>query len=354
MSEPERTQAAEPQPVDWAFLIPMTVLFVAGSSGVVYGKFRDARVVAEAELKQEALRQEIASKPSVDAPYEIPYDLEKPDWFRLLPLELNEVSGFAVNEAGDGGWAVNDEIGSLYPFALVEGLVGKPFEFAGRGDYEGVEIVGNEVVVARSDGKLLRVRKGKVKEVESPLDYENDVEGLALDGARSRLLVACKGRAGKGKAFKRSRGIYALSLPEYEWDEVPAYVVTFSDLKKFIKDVDVPGLKGSAAKDFAPSAIAVSPDDQYIYILSSVGRMLVVLDIAGDIVAVAALPRNVHRQPEGLAFDAQGSMYVSNEGRDRAGSLFRFDPIDDDRADDDDGEMGWNQSAARGRETSRP
>ena len=160
MSEPDRTPSAEPQPVNWAFLNPMAILFVAGSFGVVYGKIREGRVVPDEESKQEALRKEIASKESTKAPYTIPYDLEQPDWFRLLPLELNEISGFTVNEAGDGGWAVNDEIGALYPFALVEGLVGKPFEFAGRGDYEGIEIVGNEVVVARSDGKLLRVRRG--------------------------------------------------------------------------------------------------------------------------------------------------------------------------------------------------
>ncbi|MEO1170635.1 MAG: SdiA-regulated domain-containing protein, partial [Myxococcota bacterium] len=191
-----------------------------------------------------------------------------------------------------------------------------------------VEIVGEQVVVARSDGQLFRIRQGKTEEVETFLDYEYDVEGLALDGARSRLLVACKGQAGPGKAFKGQRGIYAITLPTFEWQETPAYLVTFKDLKKFIRDVDVEEMKGNDAKHFAPSGVAVTPDDQHIYVISSVGRMLVVLSVRGEIEAVVRLPRKVHRQPEGIAFDSHGSLYISNEGRDGAGTILRFDPQD--------------------------
>lgn len=314
-------------------MVPILVLAGGGTAGIIVGEVRDARVAREAATKQEQLRAQLEAKKVRKAGYKIPYKLNQPDWLRVLPVELNEVSGFAVNEEGEGGWAVNDEIGNLYPFALVEGLMGQPFEFGGRGDYEGLEIVGNEVVVARSDGTLFRVRQGKVTEVESMLDYDYDVEGLALDGARSRLLVACKRKAGPGKAFKRRRAIYSLTLPDFTWDEVPAYIITFKDLQKFIKETDVDGLKGSDARHFAPSAIAVTPDDQYIYVLSSVGRMVVVLNIQGTIVAVEHLARNPHRQPEGMAFDSQGSLYITNEGRDRAGTLYRFDPQDHEDSD---------------------
>lgn len=319
--------------IDWAFLVPILILAGGGAAGIIAGEIRDARIAREVAEKQKALRVELESKKEREAGYKIPYDLKNPDWLQVLPPELNEVSAFAVNEEGEGGWAVNDELGNLYPFALVEGLMGKPVAFADRGDYEGLEIVGDEVVVARSDGTLFRVRQGKVTEVETLLDYDYDVEGLALDGARSRLLVACKRKAGPGNAFKRQRAIYALSLPDFVWNEFPVYTITFTDLRKFIKETDVEGLKGSDARLFKPSAIAVSPDDQYIYILSSVGKMIVVLDLEGTIVAVEHLPRRPHRQPEGMAFDGQGSLYITNEGRDRAGTLYRFDPKDHEDSD---------------------
>lgn len=321
--------------IDWAFLIPMAVLFVTGGIGIAFGEIRDARNAKEAQRKQAELQKELLVNPAPEAPYKIPYDFARPDWVQVLPMDLNEVSGFAVNIEGEGGWAVNDEVGSLYPIALAEGLLGSPFRFAGRGDYEGVEIVGDEVVVARSDGTLLRARQGQTTEVESMLDYDYDVEGLALDGARSRLLVACKGKAGPGKAYQRKRAIYSLSLPGFAWNETPAYVIGFKELKKFIRDVDVPHMKGNQAKHFAPSAIAVTPDDQHIYIASSVGHMMVVLNIKGEIVAVADLPRAVHRQPEGLAFDGHGSLYIANEGRDRSGVIYRFDLLNHEDPDDE-------------------
>lgn len=324
------------QAIDWPFLIPMLIFSIGGTTGLVYGQIRDARIAEAAEAKQKELRAQLESKKIRTAGYRIPYDLKQPDWVRVLPAELNEISGFTVDAEGEGGWAVNDEVGNLYPFALVEGLMGQPVEFAGRGDYEGLEIVGDEVVVARSDGTLFRARQGKVVEVESLLDYDYNIEGLALDGARSRLLVACKGKAGPGKAYKRKRAIYSLSLPDYSWNEVPDYIITFTALRDFIKETDVDGLKGSDAKHFAPSAIAVTPDDQNIYILSSVGRMIVVLDVKGTIVAVEELPRNPHRQPEGMAFDTHGSLYIANEGRDRNGTLYRFDPKNHEDSDLDE------------------
>ena len=54
--------------------------------------------------------------------------------------------------------------------------------------------------------------------------------------------------------------------------------------------------------------------------------MLVVLDENGEhIRQVVTLTRDVHAQPEGLAFDTTGSLYLSNEGRERSAVLYRFD-----------------------------
>lgn len=199
-----------------------------------------------------------------DTAYRIPYDLQHPSWEQRLPSALEEVSAFALSPDGQEGWAVNDEAGALYPYVRGRGLLNQPRSFAGPGDYEGLEVVGDEVIVARSDGTLYRVSKDAVTEVKTPLGPENDVEGLALDRARSRLLIACKEKAGPGKAFKERRAVYALSLPSFEWQERPAYTLRLKKLRRFIKKTDVPGLKASHAKDFKPSALAVHPSGQYV------------------------------------------------------------------------------------------
>lgn len=264
------------------------------------------------------------NRPTTD--YALPYDVKKPDWTQKLPKALTEVSGLGLSRDGKSGWTVNDERGELFPYSAEQGFVNRPRHFADRGDYESLEIVGNEIVVARSDGTLYRVAGDRVTTVESVFEHACNLEGMGLDRTRSRLLLACKDRAGKGKKYRHMAGVYAVSLPDFEQSEAPVLTIAHRDLKKFIERAKVSGLQGRDAKQFRPSAIAVSPDDAYIYILSTVGRMLVVVDRSHAIVAVDYLPRKVHRQPEGLAFDSEGAMYITNEGRSGRGTLHRFDP----------------------------
>ncbi|MEL6188498.1 MAG: hypothetical protein AAFU79_28075, partial [Myxococcota bacterium] len=293
MSHPNAEQAE----IDWGFLLAMFALIAIGGSTRLYMHFQgpEERLQLRPASEEEAAR---GLSPSEAGPA-IPYDLEAPDWMLVLPPSLKEVSAFALDEGRSRAWVVNDEQGQIYPIGLSEREVGQPIRFAGKGDYEGVEVVGDEVVAARSDGTLWRIREGEVVEVRSPLSAAQDVEGLAFDPKRSRLLVACKGKAGTGKDYAGTRAIYALSVPEYRWEDAPAYLIALSDLEAFIRSHNVRGLKPKDAKHFAPSGIAVSPDGRAIYVISSVGRMMVALNVEGEIAGVTSLPRERHSQPEG-------------------------------------------------------
>ncbi len=259
----------------------------------------------------------------------IPFNLHRPDRSYSLPSELKEISAVAVSPNEPVAWAVNDEQAKLFRIDLNDGSVQAGQKFGERGDYEGIEIVGDSIVIARSDGTLWQVSNDEVRKIESPLDERYDIEGLAYDKPNSRLLVAGKGKAGKGKVFKHTRAVHAVRLPSFEWAHSPAFVVKEAALREFIKEKGKGALRPGDAKSFAPSAIAVEPNSGDIYLLSSAGRMLVIVDALGeDIVAVTALPRDIHRQPEGLAFGPRGSLYVSNEGRGGQPILYRFDRVD--------------------------
>jgi DNA-binding beta-propeller fold protein YncE len=96
-------------------------------------------------------------------------------------------------------------------------------------------------------------------------------------------------------------------------------------VRRFLEDHEGVGRQAHRAKSFAPSAIGVDPVTGQIYLLTTAGPMLVVLDAAADsVLEVVALNRDVHAQPEGLAFDADGSLYISNEGRSTQATLHRF------------------------------
>ena len=255
----------------------------------------------------------------------LPFDLNRPDRTYLLPSELREISAVVVSGTEPIAWAVNDEQAKLFRINLDDGSVEAGKKFAKHGDYEGIELIDGTVVVARSDGKLWRIGEGRVQKVDGPLDERYDVEGLAWDPRASRLLVACKGKAGRGAEFEHARAVYEVRIPSFEWSDAPAFVVKQATLRRFLEENPRVGRKPGAAKSFAPSAIGVDPVTGTIYILSSTGRLLVVLDAAGEnILEVVKLARNVHAQPEGLAFDSEGSLYISNEGRGTRPVLHRF------------------------------
>jgi uncharacterized protein YjiK len=50
------------------------------------------------------------------------------------------------------------------------------------------------------------------------------------------------------------------------------------------------------------------------YIISSVNKVLLVLNDQWKVKASYALDPVLFKQPEGLAFDRRGNMYISNEG----------------------------------------
>jgi len=268
----------------------------------------------------------------------IPFDLDTPDRTYLLPSELREISGVVVSSSEPTAWAVNDEQGTLFRIDLDDGSVEEGPTFAKSGDYEGIELVDGAVVVARSDGTLWRIAEEGVQKIHSPLSERCDVEGLARDERNSRLLVACKGKAGRGAELEHARAVYAVRIPTYDWIDTPAFFVERTALRRFLEKHERVGRKPGTAKSFAPSAIGVDPVTGNVYVLSTTGRMLVVLDaVAENILEVMALDRDVHAQPEGLAFDGEGSLYIGNEGRGTKAKLYRFDRRDDLNATSDEG-----------------
>ena len=68
------------------------------------------------------------------------------------------------------------------------------------------------------------------------------------------------------------------------------------------------------ATNFAPSAIALNPIDGNIYLLSTVGKTLLVADRSAEIKSIYFLDDAAYIQPEGICFDHRGIMWISNEG----------------------------------------
>ena len=262
-----------------------------------------------------------------NAAKQVQYDLSKPDRTLKLGATLVEISGLSyVEETGDL-FAINDEMGAIFRLDTQNGDIIETIDFGKDGDYEGVERVDTIIYVLKSNGNLHpynTVTKKKDKTIKTNLNYANDVEGLGYDAETHSLLLACK-ESPQLKDEKKRKGIkavFAYDLRAGKLKKNPVLEIADKDMLAFLEqhiaDYSLPELElkifKNRVKSFSPSGIAVHPQTGNYYVLSTVGKLMAVLDRNSDIQQIYFLQPAVHAQPEGICFTPEGDLYISNEG----------------------------------------
>jgi hypothetical protein len=258
-----------------------------------------------------------AAAPAVPGPHG--YKLAEPKKF-VMPESLREISGITfLRHDPDTLYAIEDETGKLFYFHPGGGKF--PYhKFGKHGDYEDVTVLGDkEFVILRSDGSLFVVpveamydakasKDGGEKLSKSVRAYEHilpagEYEGLYGDEG-GQLIALCKNCADDDQEKEVSGYILqygangSLAITQHFKVEVPADKLT--SIHKTVK--------------FHPSCLARHPLTHEWYIISSVNKALLVLDDQWKLKNIYSLNPVLFKQPEGLAFDKQGNMYISNEG----------------------------------------
>ncbi len=159
--------------------------------------------------------------------------------------------------------------------------------------------------------------KVDAKKWETAFSYRNDTEGFCYDPVRNRLLIAPKEQGLDPSGDPEVRGIYAFDLEDKELRPNPVFRVNQKELGEIIY-----GKPDSYL--FKPSAIAVEPKTGNLYLLASVGRILIVLNRENEILHVELLDKKTFRQPEGIAFTESGELLISSEADGRHAILARY------------------------------
>ena len=247
---------------------------------------------------------------SEDNSHILPYDLSQATATFSLPKKLAEISALATISPTEL-IAVQDEKGIIFTLSTVTGKITKEFKFAKKGDFEGIEVMDGHIFVLRSDGVLFMIDSLNGEETESAelfktsLTRRCDAEGLVKDVAFDRLLILCKERDLLGP--KNAKSIFSFDVRSKKLSERPFIVYDNDDISKLI------GGGKSRLQRFKPSAIAIHPLDNTLYILSSADRRLVVSDRSGNLLLEHQFEKNTLRQPEGITFSTNGDLYIASE-----------------------------------------
>jgi uncharacterized protein YjiK len=237
------------------------------------------------------------------------YDFTNPSQKKELPKSLKEISGLSYYKDNQV-ICVNDEEGKIFIYDLDKEDIIEKIDFGKSGDYEGVEFVGNEVFVMKSNGKIKAVDINTHSERE--IDCSNadviEYEGLGYDAQTNSLLLATKEHI---KTKDDEKLIYSYDLAKEQFNS--RFTIT--------KDM-VRGKDGKA--DFRPSGIAVHPLNGDIYIVASQGKKLLILTKEGIRKDLIELNDKLFLQPEGICFTLSGDLYISSEGDDKKGYILKF------------------------------
>lgn len=272
--------------------------------------------------------------------FQLPYQLTAPDETFELPGRLVEISGLTMSSSKEQLYAVQDEEGLVFQINKTDGKVLKETKFWKNGDYEGIEVVGDRLYVVKSTGTIYEIsdfgtEEQKVVKYNTFLTRENDVEGLGYDPKQNALLIACKGIPATGESFEKARlkkAIYSFDLAKKELKTKPCFVISLETIHRFLKTTSleknveklISFFQPNQNLTFNPSALAVHPISSNIYLLSSSKKIIIVLNPDGQIIHISRLKKKVHRQPEGLAFDDDGTLYLANEGKTGKACIHRF------------------------------
>lgn len=266
------------------------------------------------------------------------YNYNDPQAVVLLDEALQEISALGYDPISKELYTVQDEAGWYYVLDKTDGKIIRKSKFWQNGDYEGLEYYEGQLFIVKSSGTLFRVSnlgapEQKTIKHKNYLNKNDDIEGMCYDAKANRLLISCKGFSYGHENARHTRKFFHVDPISLVLDSTALFTISRQDYVDFLSkstrkehEKILKKLEEDKTKfKFFPSAIAIHPDSRNIYVLSSKGKTLNVLNPGGQLIAIYKLKKSIYTQPEGMIFDEDSTLYISNEGKDAQASLIRLE-----------------------------
>lgn len=250
------------------------------------------------------------------------YDLNHPEKFNM-PESLHEISGIAFHHhKSDKVYSIQDEEGRFYRQGW-QSKKQKHVTFADKGDFEDLAILNETVVVLKSDGHLYtfpfsEAKGEEVKDVKEWKDIlpKGEYESIYADEQTNQLYLLCKNCKEDKKNQIASGSVFTYDAEKKDLISSGHFSINLSKLiaeEKILKT----GLKASA--------LTRNLHTGEWYILSSVNKLLLITTPDWQIKSTYRLDSSIFGQPEGITFDDQMNLFISNEGDEfSTGNILKF------------------------------
>ncbi|HSK12247.1 MAG TPA: hypothetical protein VK907_03475 [Phnomibacter sp.] len=248
-----------------------------------------------------------------------PYAFDKPDLVIKLPNKLSEVSG--LDFFNDSIIVmISDDKPNIYTYNLSRKKIQGEIKLEGAIDLEDIVVAGQHIYALQSDGKIWKVQDPlntpEITFATLQLEPPFELEGIDVNSKGDSLFVSTKYWNKKG-SDKRKLPVFTFAA-SFSGAEIPV---------RRLFDVMDHFPEGQAKIPFHPSAIRWAKHlDQWL-ILSTNKKFLAFADRAGQIQCVEKLDQAIYIQPEGLAFDKDLNLYITNEGKTGNANLMKFSKL---------------------------
>jgi uncharacterized protein YjiK len=138
--------------------------------------------------------------------------------------------------------------------------------------------------------------------ISFPDEYKskNEFESMYYDDSLQHLILVCKD-CNKNATDPVTIWGYGLASKQY------------ISMDSIINILPVTDKEDAKPVKLRPSAAAINPVTNELYVLNSINRLLVITDRKGKLIATHELDPDIYQQPEGIAFTPWGDLLITNE-----------------------------------------
>lgn len=232
------------------------------------------------------------------------YDLDNPVKIKL-PGSLDEISGIVFYPKDSSLFAIKDEAGILYKIFLTKKNMIAEWRFDKKRDFEDLVVHDSVFYVLISNGDIETIQFSAGETIQTtlttfPEGMKNEFESMYYDDSLQLLILVCKDC---NKEANEPVNVWGYNITTKEYARMDSVIsilpVTQDDKGKEIK--------------LRPSAAAINPVTNELYVLASINKLLIVTDRTGKLITTYELDPDIYPQPEGMAFTPWGDLIITNE-----------------------------------------